>query len=247
MCTSNGETSVLPHNPQLSPDMPNVIPSTDQLTGQIIDGGRLCLIDPLGHGSGGVVFRALDLCSSSPYAVKCMVKAEVDSRQASFQMREIRLHTAVSSHPNVVTLHRVVEEDGYIFLVLDYCAGGDLFKYLTQRGTFVRNDALVKGAMCQLIDALEACHKRGVFHRDIKPENIMCSRDGTQLKLGDFGLATDSLRSRNFGAGTSGYMSPGMSTLRHLYFLLTSFQNALGPTWDKRGTIPRPTMFGHWV
>ena len=189
--------------------MPNIVPRIDQLVGQVIDDGSLCLVDPLGQGSGGIVFRAIDLCSSTPYAVKCMVKGEPGSRQATFQEREIRLHSAVSSHSSVVTLHKVVEEDGYIFLVLDFCPGGDLFKFLTERGTYVRNDALVKDVMIQLIDGVEHCHRRCVSHRDIKPENIMCNKDGTQLKLGDFGLATDTSFSRNFGAGTSGYMSPG--------------------------------------
>ena len=189
--------------------MPNPLPRIEDLAGQTIDDGRILLVDPLGQGSGGVVFRAVDLCSSTPYAVKCMIKAEAGSRHTGFQKREIYLHTKVSPHKNIVTLHRVVEEDGYIFLVLDYCAGGDLFKFLTRRGTYVRNDELIKTVMCQLIDGLQHCHERGIFHRDIKPENIMCSRDGTQVKIGDFGLATDSVASRNFGAGTSGYMSPG--------------------------------------
>lgn len=188
--------------------MPNIVPTIESLAGQTIEGGRLLLIDPLGQGSGGVVFRAFDLCSSTPYAVKCMVKAEAGSRQAMFQQREIALHKRVSGHKNVVTLHRVVEERGHIFLVLDYCGGGDLFKFLTRRGTYVHNDELIKNVLCQLIDGLTHCHAHGVFHRDIKPENIMCSRDGTQVKLGDFGLATDSVASCNFGAGTSGYMSP---------------------------------------
>ena len=139
-----------------------------------------------------------------------MVKAPPGSRQAKFQKREIRLHSAVSSHVSVVTLHKVVEEGSYIFLVLDFCAGGDMFKFLTGRGTYVRKDALVKDVMCQLIDGLAHCHQCGVFHRDIKPENIMSNQDGTRLQLGDFGLATDTAFSRNFGAGTSGYMSPGM-------------------------------------
>ncbi|GJE86673.1 serine/threonine protein kinase-like protein [Phanerochaete sordida] len=188
--------------------MPNIVPTIESLAGKTVDDGRLLLIDPLGQGSGGVVFRAVDLCSSTPYAVKCMVKADPGSRQATFQQREIALHSRLSGQKNIVTLHRVVEESGHIFLVLDYCAGGDLFKFLTRRGTYVRNDELIRNVMCQLIDGVAHCHERGVFHRDIKPENIMCSRDGTQVKVGDFGLATDSVASRNFGAGTTGYMSP---------------------------------------
>ncbi|KAJ3558251.1 hypothetical protein NM688_g1030 [Phlebia brevispora] len=193
-------------------DMIHPTPRIDRLIGRIIDQGRLCLVEPLGQGSGGVVFRAVDTSSSTTgpkeYAVKCSIKGAEGSRPYIFQRREIHFHSAVSSHPNVVTLHRVVEEGRYLFLVLDYCPGGDMFKFLTERHTYCRNDELVKNVFLQLIDAVQACHSRGVFHRDIKPENIMCNEEGTVIRLGDFGLSTNSKASNNFGAGTTGYMSP---------------------------------------
>lgn len=195
--------------------MHNPTPRVENLVGRSIDQGRLCLIEPLGQGSGGVVFKAIDTSSpiTSPkeYAVKCMFKAEEGTRLYQFQRREIHFHLNVSKHPNVVTLHRVVQEGRYLFLVMDYCPGGDMFKYLTERHTYCRNDELVKTVFVQLIDAVITCHDHGIFHRDIKPENILCSADGTQVKLSDFGLSTNSKLSTNFGAGTAGYMSPGKS------------------------------------
>lgn len=189
--------------------MPNKMPDARRLTGAIIDNGRLHLLQPLGRGSGGVVFRAIDISTEIEYAVKCIFKADAGTRQYTFQKRELQFHQTVSGHRNVLTLHRIVEEGPYLFFVLDHCRGGDLFKFLTDRGTYRRNTQLVKQVFVQLIDAVETCHKHGIYHRDIKPENVMCNEDGTRVQLGDFGLSTDSRWSRNFGAGTSGYMSPG--------------------------------------
>ena len=196
-------------------------PKVDRLIGRIIDQGRLCLVEPLGHGSGGVVFRAIDTSPDTAgpgeYAVKCMLKAAEGSLHYQFQRREIHYHSMVSSHPNVVTLHRVVEEGRYLFLVLDYCPGGDMFKFLTQRHRYCRDDELVRQVFVQLIDAVHACHTTGIYHRDIKPDNIMCNEDGTAIRLGDFGLSTASKSSSNFGAGTTGYMSPGKSYSLYLH------------------------------
>ena len=64
-----------------------------------------------------------------------------------------------------------LEEGEYIFFVLDYYNGGDLFKLITEGGCFRGNDAMVKKIFLQILDAVEACHKKGIYHRDIKPEN----------------------------------------------------------------------------
>ena len=190
-------------------------PRVEKLIGRKIDQGRFCLVELLGHGSGGVVFKAIDtrspITSPKEYAVKCMFKADDGTRFAQFQQREIHFHSAVTGHPGIVTLHRVVHEGRYIFLVMELCTGGDMFKFLTSRHAYCRRDQLVKKVFVQLIDAVQACHDAGIFHRDIKPENIMCNDDGSEVRLGDFGLSTNSKWSTNFGAGTAGYMSPGTS------------------------------------
>ncbi|KAI0635241.1 kinase-like protein [Trametes polyzona] len=181
------------------------------LVGHTIDQGRLKLVDTLGSGSNGVIFLAEDTTSgSSPkqYAVKCVVRAEKGSRRHTLQRQEIMFHQRLSYHPNVVTLHRVIEDKYYVFLVLDYCPGGDLFNFLSHRRDYRGDDAFIKRLFFQVLDALEACHAAGIYHRDLKPENILISEDAEHIYLTDFGLATANTYSKTYGAGSSLYMSP---------------------------------------
>ncbi len=108
------------------------------LVGQCVDQNRLKLISVLGFGAYGVVYRAIDVAAAQSgkirqYAVKCMQKAGLDTRQRQFQRREIALHQLASAHKNVVTMRRVVEEGDFIFVVLDYCEDGDLFGMITEK------------------------------------------------------------------------------------------------------------------
>ncbi|OBZ70469.1 Negative regulator of sexual conjugation and meiosis [Grifola frondosa] len=167
----------------------------------------------LGQGAYGVVYLAEDISSSSRkepshYAVKCLLKHPAGSEYARQQAREIAYHLALSHHPNVVTLHCVIEEEFYTFLVMDYCPGGDLFNTIIERAHFVDNDAAVKNMFLQLLDAVQTAHDLNIYHRDLKPENILCSADDEHLYLSDFGLATKSKLSNGFGCGSSFYMSP---------------------------------------
>ncbi|KAI0341486.1 kinase-like protein [Trametopsis cervina] len=206
--------------------MPNILPPPT-LSGTHIASGRLYLLAPIGSGSGGTVYHAIDTSTRREYAVKCLVRAREGSRERAFQEREVRLWGAVRGVEGVVALHEVIEQDaaeggkgerqgegkgdGYVFMVMDLCNGGDLFSYLTDGHTFVRDAGRVKDVFAQLVRALEGCHERGVFHRDLKPENVLVrfdDRGRMRVYLADFGLATDAEWSCNFGAGTGAYMSP---------------------------------------
>lgn len=193
--------------------MPKMNPAAQQLVGRCIDGGRLEFVSILGSGAYGVVYLALDKTSPPDqptwYAVKCLTKDGLDARQRKFQRREIALHQLASAHPGVVTLHRVLEESEWIFVVLDFCPDGDLFAMITEQQIFLGNDALIKSVFLQIISAVEYCHELGIHHRDLKPENILCKSGGQQLLLADFGLATSEKVSEAFGCGSSFYMSPG--------------------------------------
>ncbi len=171
------------------------------------------LLERLGNGAYGVVYLAQDLAprphGAEYYAVKCVLKHERGSALDRQQQREIAHHRAMSEHPNVVTLHTVVEEEFYTFLVLDLCDGGDLFNAIMDRRTFANNTEAVRRMFLQVIDAVEACHASGIYHRDLKPENILCDKNDKNVYLADFGLSTRTRFSANFGCGSSFYMSPG--------------------------------------
>ncbi|CAL1700006.1 unnamed protein product [Somion occarium] len=214
--------------------MSSILPT---FVGHILTSGNLRyrLLESVGFGAYGVVYLALDLNSPEEkpqlYAIKCLLRHPDDSELARNQEREINLHCMVSPHPNVVTLHHVIVEEHYVFLVMDYCSGGDLFGAIMDRGRYINNDAAVKKTFLQLIDAVEACHKQGIYHRDLKPENVLCSADDDQIYLADFGLASQTEVSNTFGCGSSFYMSPeclGIITWKAPYFPRNSDVWSLG-------------------
>ncbi|CRK21044.1 hypothetical protein BN1723_012242 [Verticillium longisporum] len=175
--------------------------------------GKLQLTTILGTGAYGVVYSAVDVKTGIKYAVKCLSKfnqdgTPLDRRQVAFQNREIRLHYLASAHPNVVSMLKIVDDPDCIYVILDYCPEGDLFYNITERGQYVGKDALAKSVFLQILDAVEHCHALGIYHRDLKPENILVSNHGETVKLADFGLATASERSEDYGCGSTFYMSP---------------------------------------
>jgi len=190
---------------------------------------HLEFVSILGLGAYGVVYLARDIAArplSQPasrahpqlgnlplYAVKCLNKVGLDSRQRAFQRREIALHGLASRHPNVVSLHNVIEEETCIYVVLQFCEEGDLFGMITERQRYLGNDELIRRVFLQIIDSVEYCHSKGIFHRDLKPENILCLEDGKKVMLADFGLATGEKASGDFGCGSTFYMSPGKLSL----------------------------------
>lgn len=93
-------------------------------------------------------------------------------------------------HPNIIKYHETYENEKYMYIVMEYCSGGELFDVIAKRaqkeGSF--NESEAADMMMKLLKAINHCHSQGVAHRDIKPENIMISEDG-DLKLIDFGLS----------------------------------------------------------
>jgi len=201
-------------------------------SGRTLNHGRLRLLENLGSGAYGKVYRAMDITQSASrpryYAVKCLNKPEPNSHTNLLQQREFSLHKLVSSHPNIVTFHHFFFDDRFVYVVLDLCTGGDLFAAITEKHLFHNNDRLIKTAFIQLIDAVQYCHDLGVFHRDIKPENVLCSNDGTDIRLADFGLSIQSAVCQDFGCGSSYYMSPGASPFDYKQYLLIFSLECIG-------------------
>jgi serine/threonine protein kinase len=183
--------------------------STSALVGKFVDGGALYLVEILGSGGFGVVYRAVATRDSKQqFAVKVVVRQTQQTQQV-MQLRELDFHARVSDHPNIVSFHRAFSDADHLYFVYDACLGGDLFTSVSQKAHYFYHDRLLKTAFVQLLDAVDFCHTMGIYHRDLKPENILSSADGSHLYLSDFGLATDSSLSTGFGIGSSPYMSPG--------------------------------------
>jgi len=168
----------------------------------------------LGTGAYGVVYEAYDHYTGISYAVKALSKTNangepLDQRQQEFQAREIRHHYSASAHPNIVSMLKIIDAKDCTYVILEYCPEGDLFSNITEKGRYVSNDDLVKKAFLQILNAVEHCHRMGIYHRDLKPENILVSNSGSKVLLADFGLATDNCESDDHGCGSTFYMSPG--------------------------------------
>ncbi|TMW64221.1 hypothetical protein Poli38472_012843 [Pythium oligandrum] len=172
--------------------------------------------DVLGVGGNGVVRRLVDNRSGQEYAVKIIDAAKFRNRAAVVSEVEIlRNITNDIRHPNLVKIHKVYEEQGKIYLVLDMCTGGELYDSIVSRGHY--NEADAAKIMSQLMSALQALHKHNILHLDVKPENILLSsKDSSNAKiiLTDFGLARmvngkqNPLEAGKTMAGTIGYIAP---------------------------------------
>ncbi|EAW12557.1 putative serine/threonine protein kinase [Aspergillus clavatus NRRL 1] len=177
--------------------------------GQLLD-GRFRTVAPLNHGSFGMVFLATDTKTGQDVAIKCLTKVPSDDPSAppaiDDRFEELDCHKRLAYHPNIVNLIHSFETEAHLYLVLEYCANGDLYEAIRlNRGPLETEH--VRDFMLQLVSAVEHVHANGMYHRDIKPENIFLTQDGS-MKLGDFGLATSDAWCHEGCVGSDRYMAP---------------------------------------
>jgi non-specific serine/threonine protein kinase len=143
------------------------------------------LIDKLGEGGMGVVWRAHDESLDREIAIKFLPGEFADDpdRRARFE-REAKAVAALN-HPNIVTIYSVEEAEGHFFFTMEMVDGEPLSRMIPEDGLpFER----VLDLAIPLAGAINAAHERGIIHRDLKPDNVMLGEDGL-LKILDFGLA----------------------------------------------------------
>lgn len=146
--------------------------------------GKYLLVERLGHGGMGVVYKAQDEVLQRVVAIKVMVEAPTEPDLRRRFAREAKAAARIS-HPNTVTMFEIGEHDGLMFLAMEYVQGGTAQDRLTARGTLPwRESVRILAGACR---GLIAAHAAGLIHRDIKPANILVSLDG-HSKLTDFGL-----------------------------------------------------------
>ncbi|GAA3705124.1 hypothetical protein GCM10022224_083150 [Nonomuraea antimicrobica] len=175
-------------------------------------GNRYRLLEPLGEGGMGVVWRAYDELLDRTVAIKEVRYTGVgDAKRAELNRRTIREARAAGrlDHPSVVVIHDVVEEDGRPWIVMQLVRSRSLAQVIGADGPLRPQQVAVIGG--RVLDALRAAHATGVLHRDVKPENVLLADDG-RVVLTDFGIASmeteAGLTATGGLVGTPAYMPP---------------------------------------
>ena len=170
---------------------------------------RYELIEEIGRGAMGIVFRARDNELDEFVALKILPENLSQNPDAIHRFRAEARAARRLSHPNIVRIHDIGEEKGRKYISMEYIKGTDLKKFLRQKGKLSIEEALQ--IVLPLCDALDYAHSQNIVHRDIKPANILIT-EGKIPKLSDFGIAKAlELTSETVtGAiiGTPLYMSP---------------------------------------
>uniref|UniRef100_A0A8C9P5A1 non-specific serine/threonine protein kinase n=1 Tax=Spermophilus dauricus TaxID=99837 RepID=A0A8C9P5A1_SPEDA len=165
------------------------------------------MIKIIGEGAFGKAYLAKEKLDSKHCVIKEINFAKVKLRSSK---KEVIL-LAKMKHPNIVTFFSSFQENSKLFIVMEYCDGGDLAKrILRQRGVLFSEDQIL-GWFVQISLGLKHIHDRKILHRDIKSQNIFLSKNGMVAKLGDFGIArvlNNSMELARTCVGTPYYLSP---------------------------------------
>jgi len=170
--------------------------------------GRYQLLDVIGQGGMGVVWRAYEASMARTVAIKMLRGAVEDKDLLERFHREVR-STANLQHKNIVTVYTLDEFEGFPYMVMEYLEGQSIAEIIkSQRPVSLAEKIDI---ICQLCDGLQYAHDRSVIHRDIKPANILIVKDG-RAKIVDFGIARmnhgDTLTQTGQIIGSTYYMSP---------------------------------------
>ncbi|XP_053921271.1 serine/threonine-protein kinase Nek1 isoform X4 [Cuculus canorus] len=163
----------------------------------------------IGEGSFGKAILVKAKENGQQYVIKEINISKMSNKEREESRREVAV-LANMKHPNIVLYRESFEENGCLYIVMDYCEGGDLFKRINaQKGILFSEDQILDWFV-QICLALKHIHDRKILHRDIKSQNIFLTKDGT-IQLGDFGIArvlNSTAELARTCIGTPYYLSP---------------------------------------
>ncbi|XP_029336328.1 serine/threonine-protein kinase Nek1 isoform X3 [Mus caroli] len=166
-------------------------------------------LQKIGEGSFGKAVLVKSTEDGRHYVIKEINISRMSDKERQESRREVAV-LANMKHPNIVQYKESFEENGSLYIVMDYCEGGDLFKRINaQKGTLFQEDQILDWFV-QICLALKHVHDRKILHRDIKSQNIFLTKDGT-VQLGDFGIArvlNSTVELARTCIGTPYYLSP---------------------------------------
>ncbi len=172
--------------------------------------GKFEIVRSLGQGAMGEVFLARDPAIGREVAVKTILTSTTAGEGAKDRFAREAKAAGTLNHPGIVTIHEFGEDQGVLYLAMEFVQGEDLQDLLADRSL---SKADLLEILAQVSEALAYAHRKGVLHRDVKPSNVRVSRESGKLqaKLMDFGIARMSestLTSAGLLMGTVAYMAP---------------------------------------
>lgn len=185
----------------------------DRLAGRVLD-GRYRVGSRVAKGGMATVYEALDMRLDRIVALKVMHLGLGDDAEFGRRFVAEARAAAKLSHPNVVAVFDQGDDNGTLFLAMEYVPGRTLRDVIRQQSPLPPARAL--DLLAPVLSALSAAHDAGIVHRDIKPENVLISNDGT-VKVADFGLAravttTGNTATQGLLMGTVSYLAPELVT-----------------------------------
>ncbi|MFF2484118.1 Stk1 family PASTA domain-containing Ser/Thr kinase [Paenibacillus sp. NPDC058071] len=180
-------------------------------------GGRYEILTRIGGGGMALVYKAHDVLLNRNVAVKVLRQQFVHDEEFIRRFRREAQSAASLSHPNVVSIYDVGQEDDTHYIVMEYIEGNNLNEIIQERAPLQADEA-VRIAL-QICDALDHAHQNSIIHRDIKPHNILIGKNG-RVKVTDFGIAravtSSTITQTGSVVGSVHYFSPehakGVST-----------------------------------
>ena len=144
---------------------------------------------PLGSGSFSLVKLGVHKITKEKVAVKIMDKIKMNTSDLELVRTEIEI-LKICQHPYIIKLYDVFENIDYIYIIMEYCSGGDLFSFIQKRNFMLKEEKVVV-IMYKLCKAVYYVHSYGIAHRDIKPENVLLTSESedADIRLLDFGLS----------------------------------------------------------
>ncbi|CAA6653673.1 unnamed protein product [Spirodela intermedia] len=163
-------------------------------------GDKYVLGRELGRGEFGVTYLCSDRVTKEEYACKSISKSKLRAAvDVEDVRREVAIMSALPQHPNIVGLHAVYEDADAVHIIMELCAGGELFDRIVSRGHY--SERAAAAVLRTVAEVIRMCHAHGIIHRDLKPENFLYadSSETSPLKAIDFGLSI---------VGSPYYMAP---------------------------------------
>ncbi len=174
--------------------------------------GKYDIVEVLGKGAMGVVFKGFDPDIDRTVAIKTVRKELIEEEdRAGMALARFKNEARAAgrlSHPGIVAVYDYGESGSVAYIAMEFVQGASLREYFNRGTRFAERDAIA--VMAQLLEALQHAHDQGVWHRDVKPANLIIMNNG-KVKIADFGIAridTSTLTQTGVVMGSPGYMAP---------------------------------------